>query len=456
MPFLVRLLFTASAALLVAGSAMLFFSAGEDARSAREDLHTQLNAELDTLPSALAEVVVVGDFSTLRQTLERYVRRPQVTEVTFTDVSGTTLQSRDQPQRPRSPDWFRRLLKFEDISGQAEVIVGGRSYGRLALTLSAQNVTDRAWQRLLNHMAILTLAIGLDFLGIWFVLRTGLVPLQTLKCGAEALAAGATVLRLPMSGSPELRSLIGTFNRMAESLHSTQTQLVRRNEELTRFSEIAAHHLQEPSRRLIIFSQRLNKASLSGGVAEADAAASLALIQLEATRLRNLLRDIELYLAAGRPLGPIECQATAEVVEETLRSHAAAWEEAGAEVEVGPLPPVVLDRRRLQEIFAITLENAIRYRRPDCPLHIRISGAADLNRVHLRIEDNGLGIPPEYRERVFRVFERLYPKEDDTSTGIGLAILRGIAESTGGGAWIEESSDHGVAVVIELQSGDPR
>lgn len=456
LPFLGRLLVTASSALLVAGSAMVFVSAGQDAAEARADLQTLLVAELDTLPAALAEVVVIGDFSTLQQTLDRYVRRPQVTEILFRDGSGAVVRSQDRPLLPQSPLWFRQLLDFTDVSGQAEVTVGGHTYGRLSMTLSALSSADRAWHHLLHHLAILALAVGLDFLGIWVVLRSGLAPLLALKAGAEALAAGALERRLPLHGSPELRGLITAFNAMADSLHSTQRQLLRRNEELVRFSEIAAHHLQEPTRRLVVFAQRL-RGRLHGAALDEDGAASLTFIEQEAARLRNLVHDIELYLAAGQPLGAVEPQDTAAVAAAALRARAEDLRDAGAEVEVGLLPSVTLDRRRLLEIFAITIDNALRYRHPDRPLRLHLSGEAYGGFVRLRVEDNGSGIAAEYRERVFRVFERLHPGSDETSTGIGLAILRRIAESAGGGAFIADDAGTGAgagtAVVVDLRPG---
>ena len=90
-PFIGRLLATASTALLAAAAAMLFFSARQEAEEIRADLRMELQKELETLPAALVEVVVIGDFSTLQQTLDRYVTRPLVTTADFRDLSGVQI-----------------------------------------------------------------------------------------------------------------------------------------------------------------------------------------------------------------------------------------------------------------------------------------------------------------------------------------------------------------------------
>ncbi|CAA7623417.1 ATP-binding protein [Magnetospirillum sp. UT-4] len=455
LPFLVRLLATATTALLVAGSVMLFVSVGEAARNANHDLARELAAELDTLPAAIAEVVVVGDFSTLQQTLDRYVQRPRLTQAAFLDTGGTVVASQALADAGTAPGWFRRLLAFEDARGSAEVTIGGRIYGTLTLTLSIQDMVDRAWTQLLHHFAILTLAVGIDFLGIWLVLRSGLAPLRQVEDGAAALAAGAMERRLKPAGSPELRRLIAAFNGMADSLQAAQNQLVRRNAELQRFSEISAHHLQEPTRRLITFAQRL-AARLAGRLDDPEAEASLGYLTAEATRLRSLVRDVELYLAADQPLGRTESLDSGGVVRSVLERLDATLREAGAAVTVGDLPPVHLDRRRMTEMVFVIIDNAVRHRDRHERLQIKIDGAMINGMVVLRFADNGPGIPAEYRQRVFAVFERLDVRAGETSTGIGLAILQRMAESVGGRVALEETQGGGLTVVVSLPPGEPR
>ncbi len=221
LPFVARLLVTASLALLVAGLAMLYISARSDALDAAMALGTQLDSELRTLPAEVADILVIGDFSSLQQNLDRQIRRPTIAGIVYRDASGTRLESRDDPVAPETPDWFAGWLGLRDLQGNIDAGVGGRSYGSFEITLTAQHAINRAWSRLLQHLSILALAIGLDFLGIWLVLRLGLRPLQALDEGSRSLAGGRFDQRILPQGSPELRHVIDAFNHMAGEVETT-------------------------------------------------------------------------------------------------------------------------------------------------------------------------------------------------------------------------------------------
>ncbi|CAG0966428.1 hypothetical protein RHDC4_01007, partial [Rhodocyclaceae bacterium] len=144
----------------------------------------------------------------------------------------TRLSSKDAPVASVAPAWFVSLFDFSDIDGRAPVTVGGRTYGELHVTLTARGLAGRAWMRLKNHMAILLLAVALDFVGIWVVLRTGLGPLRQLEEGSRTLAAGNLDVRLQPEGSRELRGVIDAFNSMAASIRGTQAALQQSEERL--------------------------------------------------------------------------------------------------------------------------------------------------------------------------------------------------------------------------------
>ncbi len=218
LPFVARLLTTASLALVVAGLVMLYTSAQRDRDEAEWDLQSQLQSELNTLPPSLSELLVIGDYSTLQQTLDRQVLRPNISKIRFRDVSGAVLESRDAPVESQTPAWFGRWLGLGERTGEVKAEVGGRDYGALEITLTAQPAINRAWSRLSQHMAILLLAVSLDFIGIWLVLRSGLKPLLALDAGSLALSRGDLSVRISPQGSPELRHSIAAFNQMAEQM----------------------------------------------------------------------------------------------------------------------------------------------------------------------------------------------------------------------------------------------
>jgi signal transduction histidine kinase len=126
-----------------------------------------------------------------------------------------------------------------------------------------------------------------------------------------------------------------------------------------------------------------------------------------------------------------------------------------AEIEIGELPKLRLDRPRLAELFTLLLDNACRHGDSGQPVRIQVRGVLEAGVAHLEIIDHGPGIPAEYRERVFRVFERL--KNHHDGNGSGLAIVRRIVESVGGRAWITETPGGGCTVNCEIPSGvEPR
>ncbi|MBI4998275.1 MAG: sensor domain-containing diguanylate cyclase [Rhodocyclales bacterium] len=225
LPLIGRLLTTATVALLAAGAVMLLVSARLEVREFRGDLAAELDRDLDTLSGLLAGVVVVGDYATLQQALDNSVARLPVVKADFRATEGTRLHAEGMVPESRAPGWFNALFDVSDISGSVEVSVGGRAYGDLSLSLTAQALADRTWAHLQGHLAILLLAIVLDFIGIWLVLRSGLAPLEQLESGANAIAAGNFDVHLTPGGSPELGHVIESFDHMAKSVLAAQERI---------------------------------------------------------------------------------------------------------------------------------------------------------------------------------------------------------------------------------------
>lgn len=236
LPFVGRLFIMAGLALLVAGLTMLLVTVRQDAEDARSDLALELAKEMELLPATLSEVLVVGDFATLQATLDRYVARPLVAHARYVERKGAALEGLDTPVPRNAPEWFMAALGLQDMSASAAVVVGGREYGVISVTLTMTPMANRVWRNLWQNLGILLLAISIDFLGIWFILRSGLAPLRRLAAGADALAAGERDARLVVEGSPELRHVIDAFNRMAQAVQESEARL-RESEAELRSSE---------------------------------------------------------------------------------------------------------------------------------------------------------------------------------------------------------------------------
>ncbi|MBF0426590.1 MAG: HAMP domain-containing protein, partial [Magnetococcales bacterium] len=216
--FVGRLLITASLALMVAGVMMLYASALRDAEETRRSMQEELAWQLSNLPQLMSEHVVIGDYATLQQMLQRMVRRDTLSRLRFKDQKGATLESVSPPLPLRAPPWFHDWLGLVDLTASVPLEVGGRHYGELQVIMTSQSTSNRVWDHLLRHLSVLTLAISLDFLGIWLVLRTGLQPLRELGQGSRSIGHGDLSVRLPERGSPEMRTVIRAFNHMANQL----------------------------------------------------------------------------------------------------------------------------------------------------------------------------------------------------------------------------------------------
>jgi PAS domain S-box-containing protein len=233
-----------------------------------------------------------------------------------------------------------------------------------------------------------------------------------------------------------------------------ETKLARAHAELEQFTRIAAHHLQEPARRIVSFVQRL-RTQIPEECLDEEANVSLDFIEQGASRQRALIRGIQLYLAADQPRAAIAKVSVSDVIAELLAQKAAAVHETRARVDYNDLPAVYLDRPRVEDIFNILLNNALHYRHPLLTPYIRISGELRASRAFFCVADNGIGIPAEYRERVFGVFERLQVHEDQESTGIGLSIARRIIESCGGSITLQNTPGGGTSVLFDLPGFAP-
>jgi signal transduction histidine kinase len=240
----------------------------------------------------------------------------------------------------------------------------------------------------------------------------------------------------------ELTSTIGR-------LEQAQRQQLTTSLELQRFAEVSAHHLMEPSRLILSYSQRL-EGQLSGLILDHGVETSLRFIRESATRMRNLVRDIQLYLTAAEPHQEIQVIDLNLVFSSLVAQLTPRLEMIGANIESSHLPPVLIDRPRIIELLSLLLDNAIQFRHPDRPLTITISGHRNEGSSIIRVCDNGIGIPAAYHGQVFGIFEKLSNDSSAHGTGIGLAIARKIVESRGGSITIESEIDSGCCVVVTI------
>ena len=169
-----------------------------------------------------------------------------------------------------------------------------------------------------------------------------------------------------------------------------------------------------------------------------------------ATRMQRLIDDLLTFSRVGTRGGAIEPTDTRTAVDEALRNLHAGIIENGVSVAIGDLPTVRGDPSQLVQLFQNLVSNAIKFRRPDEPPRIHISAGHFGNEWRFSIQDNGIGIDPQYADKVFVIFQRLHTREEYPGTGIGLAVCKRIVERHGGRIWVESTPGQGATFFFTL------
>lgn len=259
----------------------------------------------------------------------------------------------------------------------------------------------------------------------------------------------------------QLTREISSRIRSEAALQQTQAELLRLKEsaesgqrrslkEISRFADILAHHLQEPVRLQMVYTSRLRDAL--GDHAGPEAREALAMVMQGGERLRLLLRDMEVHLALTNvPWRPRRCD-IARILGETVQNLAGEIGAKKAVLHCGAMPTARVDPALLADIFSALIKNALMFSHDDEPPVIRIGVETAPHSTDLVffVQDNGIGIPADMRERAFNIFEKVHPHRRSLGTGVGLAVVRKIVESAEGRVWIDEPECGGTIVRFSL------
>ena len=264
-------------------------------------------------------------------------------------------------------------------------------------------------------------------------------------------------------------SIIGTFGisrditarkRAEAALALTAQDLARSNRELEQFAYVASHDLQEPLRMIASYLQLLERRYKE--TLDSDGREFLGFAVDGAKRLQSLIHDLLLYSRVGRKGDSFTWTESEEILARALSNLKFALDESNARITHGPLPRVMGDGVELTQLFQNLIGNAIKFRGQATPeIHI----AAELRKVPpstarpnpdsgqqntntreewvFAVTDNGIGIEPQYFERIFVIFQRLHTREEFPGTGIGLALCKRITERHGGRIWVESQEGEG-------------
>jgi signal transduction histidine kinase len=257
--------------------------------------------------------------------------------------------------------------------------------------------------------------------------------------GAEVLARIETHLTL-YGLRQQLAAQNAQLQHEIATREETQAALLRSNTELEQLAYVASHDMQEPLRMVASYLQLV--AQRYKGQLDADADEFIGYAVDGAKRMQALINDLLAYSRVGtkaRPFEPTDCT---KVVETALANLRIAIADSRAAVTHGPLPTVTGDPMQLLQLFQNLIGNALKFRR-DEPVRVHIEAEAADTHWLFKVSDNGIGIAPEYHERIFVLFQRLHGRGDYPGTGIGLAICKKIVERHGGRIEVESQPGAG-------------
>ncbi|MEU0376114.1 ATP-binding protein [Streptomyces cyaneofuscatus] len=289
------------------------------------------------------------------------------------------------------------------------------------------------------------------------------VPLNRLRAASERVREGAFGQRIEIKGPYDVQAVASAVEDMRrrlvdeldgaqgrETLLAEQTEELRRsNSELEQFAYVASHDLQEPLRKVASFCQLLEKRY--GKELDDRGKQYIAFAVDGAKRMQVLINDLLTFSRVGRVhegWKPVDLD---RALDRALGNLTLALDESGAVVErPEKLPELLGDSTALTMVWQNLIGNAVKFRREDTECRITVDCVREDESWHLTVADNGIGIAPEFADKVFVIFQRLHARDEYEGTGIGLALCRKIVEFHGGRIWLDAEPGEGTRIHFTL------
>jgi len=357
-----------------------------------------------------------------------------------------------------SPDVIAGKAEFDALRGRIATLETNISAAR-AQAVAALNDSAAALDAV-----FIVIAVGLAVIVVLLALglrATAIRPLHRLAAEARRVADGDFEHEVKLSGPREVTNLAADVNTMRERilqelaasrtantvLQAHAAELERSNSELEQFAYIASHDLQEPLRKVASFTQLLQRRYAGQLDARADQYIEFAVDG--AKRMQALINDLLSYSRVGRSAREPALVSSDAALAQARTNLAALMEESDATIETGHLPLVLGELPLLTAVFQNLLSNALKFHGAEPPrVVIKVSRDGDF--WLFSFTDNGIGIEPDYADRIFVIFQRLHERTAYPGTGIGLAMTRKIIEYFGGRIWFDTTYTDGARFLFTL------
>jgi signal transduction histidine kinase len=357
-----------------------------------------------------------------------------------------------------SPDIIAGKADFDALRAKIAVLETTIETARNQAIAALNDASD------VLNIVFVVIAIGLAVIVVVLALglrAAAIRPLHRLAAEARQVAGGDFGHDVSLRGPREVTNLAADVNtmrqRILQELSATQAandvlqahseELQRSNSELEQFAYIASHDLQEPLRKVASFTQLLQRRYAGQLDARADQYIEFAVDG--AKRMQALINDLLSYSRVGRSAREPALVSSDAALAQARTNLAALMEESGATIESGHLPLVLGELPLLTAVFQNLLSNALKFRGAGPP-RVVVTVSRDGDFWLFSFTDNGIGIEPDYADRIFVIFQRLHERTAYPGTGIGLSMTRKIIEYFGGRIWLDTTYSDGARFLFTL------
>ena len=263
---------------------------------------------------------------------------------------------------------------------------------------------------------------------------------QALQMSQAKVEEGTQALRMSQAKVEEREESIEAQNQAEGTLKETLNNLARSNSELQQFAYVASHDLQEPLRMVTSYMQLLERRYKDK--LDNDAKEFIAYAVDGAIRMKTLINDLLQYSRIETRANPFELTDIENMLKQTISNLEMAIKENNAVITHDALPHVIADSTQMVQLLQNLIENGIKFH-SDKPPQIHIGAKQNENEWEFSVRDNGIGIDPQYFNRLFLIFQRLHSRDEYPGNGIGLAVCKRIIVRHGGKIWVESKVGEG-------------
>jgi PAS domain S-box-containing protein len=274
--------------------------------------------------------------------------------------------------------------------------------------------------------------------------------------GADGIFRPFLTRILPVKNEQgEVVRWFGTNTDITEELE-IRRRLEHSNAELQQFAYVSSHDLQEPLRMVVSYLTLLERKYRD--INDPNAKEYIRGAMEGGLRMRNLIDDLLEYSRVDSRAKEFTMVNMSEVLVSTIKLLKVPIEESKADILIGPMPSILGDEAQLVQLMQNLIGNSIKFRTAERPI-INVSAESGTREWIFKIKDNGIGLNPEYSEKIFQMFQRLHTKEEYPGTGVGLAIAKKIVERHGGRIWVESEEGKGASfffTILKAKADLPR